>query len=44
MDELFIVVRYRSPCAYMADVLFALYRQILLYVVGVATLRKRMSR
>ena len=36
MDELFILVRYRSPYAYMAGVLFALYRQMLLYFVGVA--------
>ncbi len=36
MDELFILVRSRSPCACMADVLFALYRHILLDVVGVA--------
>ena len=35
MDELFILVRSCSPCAYMADVLFAVYRQMLLDVVGV---------
>ena len=36
LDELFILVRSRSPCASMANMLFAAYRQILLYIVGVA--------
>ena len=36
LDELFIIVRSCSPCASIADVLFAVYRQMLLYVVGVA--------